>query len=78
MTQESEASWIQQCIDKARDAGDFLENCTPGYYNNEGRSGNRNAQDGFYGGGSIEFFHILQQWRDEGSLDGLRLKQSES
>ena len=78
VTQESEASWIQQCIDKARDAGDFLENCTPGYYNNEGRSGNRNAQDGFYGGGSIEFFHILQQWRDEGSLDGLRLKLSES
>ena len=78
VTQESEASWIQQCIDKARDAGDFLENCTPGYYNNEGRSGNRNAQDGFYGGGSIEFFHILQQWRDEGGLDGLRLKQSES
>ena len=78
VTQESEASWIQQCIDKARDAGDFLENCTPGYYNNEGRSGNRNAQDGFYGGGSIEFFHILQQWRDDGGLDGLRLKQSES
>ena len=76
VTQESEASWIQQCIDKARDAGDFLENCTPGYYNNEGRSGNRNAQDGFYGGGSIEFFHILQQWRDDGGLDGLRLKQS--
>jgi cyclohexanone monooxygenase len=78
VTQESEASWIQQCVDKARDAGDFLENCTPGYYNNEGRSGNRNAQDGFYGGGSIEFFHILQQWRDEGSLHGLRLKQSGS
>ncbi|MCF6329189.1 MAG: pilus assembly protein TadG-related protein [Henriciella sp.] len=55
-------------------AGDFFENCTPGYYNNEGQMSERSVQNGFYGGGSIEFFKILEDWREEGSLDGLELR----
>ena len=38
----------------------------PGYYNNEGNLSNLNAQNSFFGGGSILFFQMLQQWRDEG------------
>jgi cyclohexanone monooxygenase len=70
-TEAGEAGWVQQCIDKARDTGDFFENCTPGYYNNEGKLSERSVQNGFYGGGSIEFFKILEEWRSEGRLDGL-------
>jgi cyclohexanone monooxygenase len=70
---EGEEAWVKQCIEKARNNGDFLENCTPGYYNNEGKSGERGAQDGFYGGGSIEFFKILEDWRAAGRLDGMKL-----
>jgi cyclohexanone monooxygenase len=70
---EAEAAWIQQCIEKARQTGDFFENCTPGYYNNEGKPGERSAQDGFYGGGSPEYFRILDAWRAEGKLAGLVL-----
>jgi cation diffusion facilitator CzcD-associated flavoprotein CzcO len=73
VTEESQAQWVQQCIDKARDAGDFLESCTPGYYNNEGQTSELSAQNGFYGGGSIEFFKILEDWRAEGHLEGLEL-----
>ena len=55
-------------------AAEFLESCTPGYYNNEGNLSNLNAQNSFFGGGSILFFQMLQQWRDEGSLKGLELE----
>ncbi len=72
-SEEGEASWVQQCLDKASNAGDFLENCTPGYYNNEGKTSERSVQNGFYGGGSIEFFKILEDWRAEGDLDGMEL-----
>jgi cyclohexanone monooxygenase len=68
---EAEQAWIEQCIQKARQTGDFFENCTPGYYNNEGKPGERSAQDGFYGGGSPEFIRILEAWRAEGKLAGL-------
>ena len=72
-SEAGEAAWVQQCIDKARNAGDFLENCTPGYYNNEGKTSELSAQNGFYGGGSIEFFKILEDWRTEGHLEGMDL-----
>jgi cyclohexanone monooxygenase len=73
VTEEGEAAWVQQCLDKARNVGDFFENCTPGYYNNEGKTSELSAQNGFYGGGSIEFFKILEDWRAEGHLEGMDL-----
>ena len=36
-SQEAEEKWIETIIDKARITADFQENCTPGYYNNEGK-----------------------------------------
>ena len=68
---EAEQAWIEECIQTARQTGDFFENCTPGYYNNEGKPGERSAQDGFYGGGSPQFFRILEAWRAQGSLPGM-------
>jgi hypothetical protein len=52
----------------------FLEECTPGYYNNEGKLSELAAQNGFYGGGSEEFFRILREWRASGELSGLELR----
>jgi cyclohexanone monooxygenase len=73
-TPEGEQAWVEQCIAKARSMGDFFENCTPGYYNNEGKVGELSVQNGFYGGGSIEFFKILEDWRAAGRLEGLELR----
>jgi cyclohexanone monooxygenase len=71
VTTDGEQAWVDQCIQKAQVGGDFFENCTPGYYNNEGKTGERSAQDGFYGGGSVEFIKILEDWRKAGTLEGL-------
>jgi cyclohexanone monooxygenase len=73
VTEEGEAAWVEQCLSKAQLGTDFLENCTPGYYNNEGKTSERSAQDGFYGGGSIEFFQILEDWRKKGELERMDL-----
>ena len=72
-TEEGEAGWVEQCLSKARLGTDFLESCTPGYYNNEGKTSELSAQNGFYGGGSLEFFKILEDWRAEGHLEGMDL-----
>jgi cation diffusion facilitator CzcD-associated flavoprotein CzcO len=70
---DAEAAWVQQVIDKSRVSLPFLESCTPGYYNNEGQPEKRAAQNSTYGGGSIEYFQILADWRADGSLPGLQL-----
>jgi cyclohexanone monooxygenase len=69
----AEEQWVQTIIALARMGRDFLESCTPGYYNNEGKLSDIAAQNGFFGGGSIMFFQMLQQWRDAGTLQGLEL-----
>jgi len=72
-TEEGVRDWVERCIEKAGAGTAFLENCTPGYYNNEGKLSERSVQNGFYGGGtgSPEFIAILEQWRAEGSMKGL-------
>jgi cyclohexanone monooxygenase len=72
-TAAGEDGWVRQCIARSNDRGDFLESCTPGYYNNEGQTSEQAIQNGFYGGGSVEFFKILEAWRAEGHLEGLEL-----
>ena len=71
-SQEAEEEWIQTIIEKARLTAEFQENCTPGYYNNEGKV-NQTPQNNTYGGGPIEFFSLMEKWRAKGNLEGLEL-----
>jgi cyclohexanone monooxygenase len=50
----------------------FFENCTPGYYNNEGQSG-AGLGVGLYTPGINAFNRLLEQWRAEGDMDGLEI-----
>lgn len=51
---------------------DYYADCTPGYYNMEGRA--TKGEDIFFGGrygdGPIPFFKMLASWRSEGSMPG--------
>jgi cation diffusion facilitator CzcD-associated flavoprotein CzcO len=72
-TVEAEAEWVATIKEKAMNNQDFLEACTPGYYNNEGK-----PQKGFglagelYGGGPVEFHDLIRKWREDGEMKGLR------
>jgi cyclohexanone monooxygenase len=74
VSEAAEQGWIDTILSMARLGQQFLEDCTPGYYNNEGKPGGRSAQNGFYGGGSPAFFQILRDWRAAGGLAGLELR----
>jgi len=54
-------------------SGGFLKSCTPGYYNNEGRSTGGNSFLGAYPRGIGAFNRLLEEWRDAGDLAGLEL-----
>jgi cyclohexanone monooxygenase len=71
-TAAGERGWLDE-IERTANFGDrFRSECTPGYYNNEGKLSNPN---GFfssgYGGGPIKFFRILEDWRASGKFDGV-------
>ena len=73
-TQEGEDGWVETIKGMAVFNQRFLEECTPGYYNNEGQPGQGNSLIGSqYGGGPEAFFQILRDWREAGTLAGLEL-----
>lgn len=73
-TLDAEEWWLAEMRDKARLGLKFYNDCTPGYYNNEGKLGNPNGFfSGSYGAGSIPFFNMLSSWRDSGDLPGVAL-----
>ena len=73
-TAEGEADWIATIEAKAMLNDEFLINCTPGYYNNEGKPGaGRGLRGELYGGGPVEFYDLVRQWRANGQLKGLAI-----
>ena len=72
-TAEAEAEWVQTIIDSAVMRAKFQEECTPGYYNNEGQPSPLAVRNGFYGKGPIAFVQLIEAWRAAGALEGLEL-----
>ena len=70
-SEEAESDWINTIISKARNMQSFQEACTPGYYNNEGKP-NTNPANNTYGGGALEYFKLLKDWRKSNKLQGLK------
>ena len=74
-TLEAEQGWVAEIRKMARLGERFYAECTPGYYNNEGKPGetSNGFLNGQYGGGPVAFFKILENWRKEGELRGLEV-----
>jgi cyclohexanone monooxygenase len=75
-TQKAQDAWIKTIRDTAIPSEQFLADCTPGYYNNEGGGGGegiRSALGEPYGPGFYAFGRLLEQWRSKGDLEGLVL-----
>ena len=75
-SEEAEAAWVQTVVESAIDRQKFAEECTPGYYNNEGMPSPLAARNGPYGKGSIAFTKLLEAWRADGNLQGLELRSA--
>jgi len=73
-SEQAETEWVETINRTAMNNHKFQAECTPGYYNNEGMPGPSSGfVSGQYGGGPVEFFKILSDWRANGSLPGLEI-----
>jgi cyclohexanone monooxygenase len=75
-TKQAETEWVAEIRRLAVVAARFLQNCTPGYYNNEGHFG-EGVDGGFgvnsYAPGINAFNDLMKKWREKGDLEGLEL-----
>ncbi|MEV6344286.1 NAD(P)/FAD-dependent oxidoreductase [Actinoplanes sp. NPDC051851] len=65
-TAEAEEAWVATIRETAPVNVAFQAECTPGYYNNEGKPRERNNS---FGPGPVVFHDLLRRWRDEGGMD---------
>jgi cation diffusion facilitator CzcD-associated flavoprotein CzcO len=73
-TQEAEEAWCETIVKGTAIRADFFRECTPGYYNNEGKPSMAAARNATYGFGSQAFLKILMDWREANDLAGLDIK----
>jgi cyclohexanone monooxygenase len=74
-TAEGEEAYVAEVKSLARLGERFYRECTPGYYNSEGKAGNKGGFfSDMYGAGPLRFFEILEAWRASGRLEGLELR----
>ncbi|MYM62409.1 NAD(P)/FAD-dependent oxidoreductase [Pseudomaricurvus sp. HS19] len=81
-TAEAQAAYVQHFRDTEVDRTEWIRECTPSYFNNEGKPDvdeNGNEKYRFYlgevyGPGWDAFIKMLEDWRNDGDLKGLELK----
>ncbi len=72
-SQAAESEWIDVIIKLSKMRAPFLQECTPGYYNNEGRLTERTMKNGGYVKGPNSYIKVLEDWRAEGTFPGLEI-----
>jgi cation diffusion facilitator CzcD-associated flavoprotein CzcO len=71
-TAEAEADWCETIRRLSIQSVQFQMDCTPGYYNGEGKPGQgRGFLDNLYGPGSVAFFDLVRNWRENERMAGL-------
>jgi cyclohexanone monooxygenase len=74
-TAEAENEYVELLQQSSTSGSRFYRECTPGYYNSEGKSGNNSGFfSDMFGGSPIKFFRMLEDWRADGSMQGLELR----
>ena len=75
VTQEAEDAWIERIEGSVRSALGNAE-CTPGYYNNEGRPMGRRERlnSAGYPEGPVAYFEYIDRWRRSGQFAGLEFR----
>ena len=73
-TEAGQDAWVDTMLKASRASESFQAECTPGYYNNEGKPNPLSVQNGSYGRGPVRFFQLLEGWRDAGTFEGLEFR----
>lgn len=74
-TDEGQTGWLDEIARVTTDNSALLEECTPGYMNNEGQKVGRRSRFSMdrYSPGVQAFEELTAEWRADGNLEGMRI-----
>ena len=68
---EAVSDWVETVLASAGARRAFLDGCTPGYIDQEGRRDSAFDLNASYPKGPVSYLELLESWRAEGSMQGL-------
>jgi cyclohexanone monooxygenase len=71
-TAEAEADWVKTIQETPLQNEKFFSECTPGYYNAEGKLGHAGFFSDLYGAGPLVFYDLVNNWRTKDGMPGLQ------
>ena len=72
-TQEGQDEYVREFREKELDLSVILNECTPSYFTNEGEKEAKWFLFRGWGPGWDDFQRVVGEWREEGSMKGMRL-----
>ncbi|KHK89443.1 flavin-containing monooxygenase [Novosphingobium malaysiense] len=72
-TQEGQDAYVREFREKELDLSIILNECTPSYFTNEGEKEAKWFLFRGWGPGWDDFQRLVRDWREEGSMEGMRL-----
>lgn len=70
---DAEEKWFQHIEALSGARANYDNQCTPGYYNNEGRPDGMSGALSFYPGGPAAFIPMMRKWADDGTYEGMTI-----
>jgi len=71
--EEAETAWVAGIVAAAPFVREATKDCTPGYYNNEGRPTPQGEKQGTFPGGMDGYLAVFDEWRKGDSLPGMEV-----
>lgn len=69
---QAQSKWVELLMTGPGRMAGASPDCTPGYYNNEGKAEGTNAAFGVgYPAGAVAYFRYIDKWRKSGAFEGL-------
>jgi cyclohexanone monooxygenase len=74
VTAEAESAWVEFHESSAGPAIKMWAECTPSFWNDEGKPSRKMIRNGSFGGGVFALVEVFEKWRAAGKLEGLKLE----
>jgi cyclohexanone monooxygenase len=75
VTQEAESAWVDHHENCAGPVIKMWAECTPSFWNEEGKPSQKMTRNGQYGGGVFTLVKILEDWRNKGGMEGTEVRK---
>jgi cyclohexanone monooxygenase len=75
--EEAVDAWVGSILARSAERRAFMDSCTPGYINQEGRRDSAFDRNAPHPGGPAAYIERLERWREDGRMEGLRVQSGD-